>query len=336
MTSEPLDIDDPAGEDFGPPQQGIILAELVPEPPEEEASLPHARPRRVVLPTILFIATCLSTFVAGAQGYFFGLIMALLAGHVPGFAFFEEMMVAGSLYAVPVMIILVCHEAGHFIQARRYGVRCSLPYFIPMPISPLGTFGAVIAMEARMGSRKALFDVGISGPLAGLVPTLIFCVWGLCLSGPVSISEGAGGLRFGDPLILQWLAKLILEPIPAGHDIALNPILFAGWVGLLVTSLNLLPVGQLDGGHILYALLRKNARPVAMVVLVGVTIAVIVGMAIYHYPGWILMLMLLLLIGPNHPPTDDDNVRLGPVRTVLGWLTLGFIFLGLTPMPIIP
>ena len=114
-----------------------------------------------------------------------------------------------------------------------------------------------------------------------------------------------------------------------------NPILFAGWVGLLVTSLNLLPIGQLDGGHILYALLRKHARPVALVVLVGVTIAVIVGLAVYRYPAWILMLILLLLVGPDHPPTDDDNVRLGPVRTVLGWLTLAFIFLGLTPMPII-
>ena len=334
MSSEHLDIDDPAGEEFGSPQYDIGRTGPAPEYPEEEADAPREGTRRVALPAALFVATCLSTLVAGAQIDLLGLIQAMAAGYVPGAAFLVKMLLSGWRYAVPVMIILVCHEAGHFLQARRYGVRSSLPYFIPMPISPLGTFGAVIAMEARMGSRKALFDVGITGPLAGLVPTLIFCVWGLSLSKPIPLSNA--GLHFGDPLIFSWLGRLIVGPIPPGHDIWAHPVAFAGWVGLLVTSLNLLPVGQLDGGHILYALLRKSARPVALVVLVGVTIAVIVGMAIYHYPGWILMLMLLLLIGPNHPPTDDDNVRLGPVRTVLGWLTLGFIFLGLTPMPIIP
>jgi membrane-associated protease RseP (regulator of RpoE activity) len=288
----------------------------------------------VALPVFLFVATCLSTFVAGALGHLLTLLEALQAGRVPDAAFFDEMLATGLLYAVPVMIILVCHEAGHFFQAWRYGVRSSLPYFIPMPISPLGTFGAVIAMDAKMGSRKALFDVGITGPLAGLVPTLVFCVWGLSHSKFVPLSNL--GLHFGDPLIFKLLSRAILGPTPAGYDVWAHPVAFAGWVGLLVTSLNLLPVGQLDGGHILYALLRRRAGLVAMVVLVGVAIAVVVGAAVYRYPGWILMLVLLLLIGPYHPPTEDDHVRLGPVRTVLGWLTLAFIFVGLTPMPIIP
>jgi len=334
MSSDHVGIDDPSGEESGASEAQIAATDRVYDLPSEWDD-PRTRPRRVALPAALFVATCGSTFLAGMQVDPFGLLLAVGTGHVFPLAFWQRIVTDGAVYALAVMTVLVFHEAGHFLQARRYGVRCSLPYFIPMPISPLGTFGAVIAMEPKMGSRKALFDVGISGPLAGLVPTIIFCVWGLHLSGrPIAISDG-GGLRFGDPLILQWLAAWILGPIPPGHDILLNPILFAGWVGLLVTSLNLLPVGQLDGGHVLYALLRKKARPVAVAVLVGVTIAVIVGMAIYHYPGWILMLILLLLVGPGHPPTDDDGMRLGPVRTVLGWLTLAFIFLGLTPMPII-
>lgn len=333
MSSEHLDIDDAAGAELGPTEYEAGYAEPAFDYPDEAGYAPPARRPRVVLPVFLFVATCLSTLLAWAMLSPLPR-HAVESGYVHSLTFLGELLISGWRYAVAVMTILVCHEAGHFLQARRYGVRSSLPYFIPMPISPLGTFGAVIAMDAKMGSRKALFDVGITGPLAGLVPTLICCVWGLSLSHFVPL--GGEGLRFGDPLILRWLAQPILGPTPAGCDIALNPILFAGWVGLLVTSLNLLPVGQLDGGHVLYALLRKRARPVAVVVLIGVTIAVIVGTAVYHYPGWVLMLALLLLIGPNHPPTDDDNVRLGPVRTVLGWLTLAFIFLGLTPMPIIP
>jgi membrane-associated protease RseP (regulator of RpoE activity) len=253
---------------------------------------------------------------------------------LPDGKFLVGMLTAGLSYAVPVMIILASHEAGHFLQARRYGVRSSLPYFIPVPLPPLGTFGAVIAMDSRVRDRKALFDIGISGPLAGLVPTLVFCVWGLHLSHVAPSSEG--GLHFGDPLIFRWLAGMILEPIPDGFDIYVHPIAFAGWVGLLVTSINLLPVGQLDGGHVLYALLRKKARPVASVVLAGAVVAVIGGVIVYQYPGWVLMLAMLLFMGPRHPSTRNDHVALGPVRIVLGWLTLGFIVVGLTPMPIMP
>jgi membrane-associated protease RseP (regulator of RpoE activity) len=337
MSSYPAYPDDLAGEGFQPKQPEIILAQEVADPHEEEASPPRQKQRRVVLPIVLFLATCLTTFLAGTYlgGYLLVLVGAMLHGVLPGPEFFLGMIRSGLSYSAPLMLILACHEAGHFVQAHRYGVRASFPYFIPVPIPPLGTFGAVIAMDSKVRDRRALFDIGISGPLAGLVPTLIFTVWGLYLSHVDVIDHSGQSLRFGDPLIFRFLAQLVLGPIPPGHEVYAHPMAIAGWVGLLVTSLNLLPIGQLDGGHILYALLRNKAHVVASVLLLGVAVGVIWAAFAYGYPGWVLMLFLLLLMGPIHPPTDNDRARLGPVRVLLGWLTLAFIFVGLTPTPII-
>jgi membrane-associated protease RseP (regulator of RpoE activity) len=239
-------------------------------------------------------------------------------------------MLSGLRYAVPVMVILICHEMGHFIQAYRYGVYASFPYFIPMPFSPLGTLGAVIAMEPRMGHRRALFDIGITGPLAGLVPTLIFLVIGLQHStfGLPSQEE----IVYGSPLLFQFFANWILGPTPKGYGIIEDPMAFAGWVGLLVTSLNLIPIGQLDGGHILYAILRRKAHKVATLLLFSALFLVVWQWE--SLGNWSLMLVLLILIGPIHPPTADDDEPLGIGRMILGWLTLAFIVVGFTPMPI--
>ncbi len=293
------------GENAGP-QPEVILAELVPERPMY--GVPVARRRRIGLPVLLFVATCLSTLLVGSAG---------------------SGLAHGLMFALPLMTILICHEAGHFLQARRYGVYASLPYFIPMPISPIGTFGAVIAMQARMGDRKALFDIGITGPLAGLVPTLIFCVVGLHWSQVVTLPKGGGAFLLGEPPIFKLLTHHIFGPLPPGKDILLHPMAFAGWVGLLVTALNLLPIGQLDGGHVLYGLLREKAHQVASMLLLAAAVAVVW----YGLWGWTLMLMLLMLMGPVHPPTANDNVPLGPGRIILGWLTLAFIPIGFTPTP---
>ncbi len=310
MTNYYLDENGEISRSFGPEPE-LIVAELVPEPPPQELPVRRVFRRRVRLPALLFIATCLSTLLAGCLGF--------------GWS-------EGWKYALPLMTILICHEAGHFLQARRYGVYASFPYFIPMPISPLGTFGAVIVMEPRMGHRRALFDIGITGPLAGLVPTLVFCVIGLHLSTIAEVQPGAQ--RYGDPLLLKYLAELKFGPIPEGHDIRLNPILFAGWVGLLITALNLMPIGQLDGGHVLYALLRKRAHHVASFLLLAAVVAVIWQWKELFL--WTPMLFLLALMGPVHPPTANDGVPLGAGRVVLGWLTLAFIPIGFTPWPFIP
>ena len=253
---------------------------------------------RVDIQAFLFVATCASTYWVG-----------------------------GWLYALCLMTILLCHEAGHYIQARRHGVRASLPFFIPMPVQPIGTMGAVILMDPRTGDRKALFDIGITGPLAGLIPTLIFCVVGLSHSAPDF--PQLSNQELGEPPIFTLLSRLLIGPVPEGKEILVGPVAMAGWVGLLITSLNLFPIGQLDGGHILYGLLRRRARPVATAILLA-AIAAVVYFGMYW---WLVMLFLLVLMGPAHPPTTDDRVPLGPFRTVLGWLTLAFLPLGFTPNP---
>ncbi len=321
MSSYPLanstDFDQPH-----PDAVDVVLAEVVPE-----QRIPQSRPRRrkIWLPVGLFAATCVTTLAAGAFGGAEGLLYVLMHG-IEGswLEFLREATVNGLKYALPVMTILFCHEMGHFLQAWRYGVRASLPFFIPMPIGPLGTMGAVIAMDPRQGDRKALFDIGISGPLAGLVPTLIFCVVGLSWSEIVP-----GRDVFGDPILFRAIAEWLKGPIPPGHVIHVHPMAFAGWVGLLITALNLMPIGQLDGGHILYGLLRKKAHVVASLMLFG-AVAAVVGFQLWN---WTLMIFLLFLIGPIHPPTVNDDVPLGFGRYVLGWLTLAFIPIGFTPTP---
>jgi membrane-associated protease RseP (regulator of RpoE activity) len=307
-------------------QPQLVHSELVEQSagaPWEWQEVRPVRPRRKWrLPLLLFVATCLSTLWTGGvnadmgEGWWAGLLMGLR-------------------YALPVMTILVCHEMGHFIQAYRYGVYASLPYFIPLPwpVSPLGTLGAVIAMEPRVGHRRALFDIGITGPLAGLVPTLVFLVIGLQHSKfVVPTEQSLHGMWFGAPLLFQFLAHWILGPAPQGYALDMDLMAFAGWVGLLVTSLNLIPIGQLDGGHILYALLRKKAHKVASLLLFGALFLVIWKWE--SYKSWTLMIFLLLLMGPIHPPTADDEEPLGFGRYILGWLTLAFIVIGFTPTPL--
>lgn len=333
MSSYDLNQNNAMPEEAGPELEAILV-EVVPEPPRQDLPVARIVRRRVWLPVALFLATCLTTLLAGgldaglgtalkssqAHGLALGLVQGLIAG-----------VAAGWKYALPLMTILVCHEAGHFLQARRHGVYSSYPYFIPMPLGFIGTFGAVIAMEPRMGNRRALFDIGITGPLAGLVPTLIFCVVGLHWSEPRMLAEVGGGLPLGEPLLFKILVSHIFGPLPEGTDVVLHPMAFAGWVGLLITALNLTPIGQLDGGHILYALLRTKAHLVASLLLLAAIVAVVLS----GYYAWTLMLFLLILMGPKHPPTANDDIPLGAGRTVLGWLTLAFILIGFTPTPVI-
>jgi len=281
-------------------QREIITAELVQYTP---------RRRRVWLPIGLFFATCLTTSLVGCWEWGF---------------------VGGIKYSAALMTILICHEAGHFLQARRHGVHASFPFFIPLPAPPLGTFGAVIGMEAHRGDRKALFDIGISGPLAGLVPTLIFCVIGLSLSEAITTRLPPDHMDFGAPILFNTLSDWLVEPVANQQRVDWHPMAFAGWVGLLITALNLIPIGQLDGGHVLYALLRRKAHAVATLLLLGALVAV----TICNMSHWLLMVFLLIVMGPNHPPTADDNVPLGLGRTILGWLTLAFVIIGFTPVPI--
>jgi membrane-associated protease RseP (regulator of RpoE activity) len=266
-------------------------------PPQPVASW---QTRRIRLPILLFVATCLSTWVSG-----------------------------GLAFSLALMTTLLAHEMGHYLQTRRHGVPASLPYFIPMPLSPIGTMGAVIVMQPGRGDRRTLFDIAVSGPLAGLVPALVFSIVGLHLSQVVTVHAPHFEMTLGEPILFKALAYLTLGPLKDGQDIALHPVAFAGWVGILITALNLTPIGQLDGGHILYALLLRRAHPIAQLLLVAAMIAVV----IFGYWSWSVMIFLLMLMGPVHPPTANDHMPLGTTRTVLGWVTLLFMPFGFTPVP---
>ena len=183
-------------------------------------------------------------------------------------------------------------------------------------------------MDPRRGDRKAIFDIGISGPLAGLVPTLLFLLVGLQWSPYRPIAQDE--MVFGTPLLVQVITSSIYGPLPAHSCIAYHPIAFAGWVGLLITSINLIPIGQLDGGHILYGMFRRKAHAASMVVLV---LAISASLAL-KLTNWWLMLGLITILGTRHPPTTNDSMPLGRGRYVLGILTLAFLFLGFTPVPI--
>ncbi len=316
-----------------PPGPERVVAELV---AERVASQSCRRPGGLWkhLPLILFVATCLSTFVARIPLLDI-LLYVLSHGSWPAEVTWPAMLgfcYDALTYAVCIMTILICHEMGHYLQTRRYRVPATLPFFIPMPIGPIGTLGAVIGMQPGVGDRRAIFDIGITGPLAGLVPTLIFCVIGLEYAdlGPIAAAEE----QYGNPLLMQLFVWLRFGSLPSGYYVIPNPMIFAAWVGLLITSLNLIPIGQLDGGHILYALLRKRAHHVASFLLMAALVAVVISAVLFHYPVWILMVLLLFVMGPEHPPTANDDVPLGPWRVVLGWLTLAFVLVGFTPMPI--
>ena len=228
------------------------------------------------------------------------------------------------------MLILLCHEMGHYVMARRHRVPASLPYFIPLPFGPFGTLGAVIRMRGPFYSRRALFDIGIAGPLAGLAVAVPVTFFGLRLSGVTSAGRvPPGTLGLGEPILFHWLSRLALGPLPAGSDTLLHPLAFAGWAGFFVTALNLLPIGQLDGGHVAHALVPRRSAGVAWIAFLGLA-----GAAL-RFPGWWTLAILVFLIGIEHPPVASRE-GLGPVRIGLGILALVALVLTFTPQPFGP
>ncbi len=263
----------------------------------------HEPPRlRWRLSLVLFLATCVSTFLIG-----------------------------GPFYALGIMTILSAHEMGHYLQARRYRVPASLPYFIPIPLPPLGTMGAIIAMRSRTADSRALFDLAITGPLAGLVPAITLSAIGLKLSAVESLEATAqeGFLTLGEPVVFKLLSYLILGPLDESTTVVLHPIAFAGWVGIFITALNLLPIGQLDGGHILYTILPKKAHAISTVFYYAAIVAIVAG-GLWH---WSLLIVILYFLGVRHPPVAEGSLPLDRRRIALGWVTLLFVFLGFTPTP---
>ena len=245
-----------------------------------------------------------------------------------GFEQWDDVL-SGLMYAVPLMTILFCHEMGHYLQSVRHRVPASFPYFIPLPLPPLGTMGAVILQGRGVATRRQMFDIAVAGPIAGLVVTIPVLVLGIYTTEYMSLPPG-NRLEFGEPLLVQWLNYWIHGPGVAGKTLVMNGLRQAGWVGVFITAMNLLPVGQLDGGHILYTLIGRKAHAVAFLVIAA-GVAMMYMQKTYTFS---LLLILLMVTGLRHPPTANDSEPLGKGRTMLGWLTLSFLLIGFTPTPI--
>ncbi len=244
----------------------------------------------------------------------------------------STLLVGGGVYCLSIMSILLAHEMGHYLACRRHRVNATLPYFIPFPfpmLNPFGTLGAVIRMDARMPNRRALFDVAVAGPLGGLAIALPIMFFGLQDSQLVPKAEvGASALYLGESLLFKLIARLAVPGLGPDMDIMLGPMAFAGWAGLFVTSLNLLPIGQLDGGHVLYALFGQRAQRAYLFVLIGFG-----AVTVFLYPGWALLLVLLVVFGFRHPVPLDPYLPLDSRRKVVGYAMLAIFLVSFTPVP---
>ena len=277
------------------PGQPILVSPEAPHIPRPSYAFPQYVPRpRLWLHALLFILTILTT-----------------------------RWTAGPIFSAGLLSILTAHEFGHYFTARRYGVPVTLPYFIPFPGSIFGTLGAVIRMSPRIPSRRALFDIAAAGPLAGMVLALPITYLGIARSEIVAKSAiPAHSITLGEPLLFKGLGWMVHGVLPKNVDLMLHPLAFAGWAGMFVTALNLLPIGQLDGGHVTHALFGNRSRLLAGAMFLGLGLYCIVTRNV----TWIPLLLLLLIFGVQHPPVMDDGNPLGGTRRGLG-LLLAILFL---------
>ncbi len=229
-------------------------------------------------------------------------------------------------FVVSLIAILLFHEFGHYFAGRRRGVNMSLPYFIPAP-NIVGTFGAIIKSKSPFLNRRDLIEVGAMGPIAGFVVAILVLMYGL-QSSPMVQGSMEGAIILGDSLLLKFLSWLIIGPLPAGYDYSLSPAAWAGWVGLLVTMLNLLPIGQLDGGHIIYGLAGRFQHKVAKVFLIFMAI---LG---FNWYGWWFFGVMAFIFGINHPRTLDDEAKLPLHAKIMGYAAIAIFVLSFMPVPI--
>jgi membrane-associated protease RseP (regulator of RpoE activity) len=298
-------------------------------------SPPPRRRDRVWLHVLLLALTVVTTTLVGASHYFgFNQGFNSEAVVLPDFrdpAFY----LAGLWYSATILAILGCHEMGHYVACRYYGVDASLPYFLPAPLPLTGTLGAFIKIRARIPSRVALFDIGLSGPIAGFIVAVPALFIGLGLSAIERVPEDFSGVELGEPLLFRAAAWLVWGDVADGMSINMHPMAFAAWFGLLATALNLFPIGQLDGGHVAYSVLGRRSSFITLaMILVAVALTALVSMS---WLVWtILMVVMLFAIGPHHPPTLDDTAPLGTARLVLAVVGLVMLIVCFTPAPIEP
>ncbi len=292
---------------------------------------PEPRPRqRYWLHILLLLLTLLTTTVAGV-----GLMSAFAQNRsVTGDDLFvyeqvwanPALLLSGLPFSVTLLVILMAHEMGHFLAARYYGVNATLPFFLPAP-TLIGTFGAFIKIRDRIRTKKVMFDVGIAGPLAGFAMLLLPLLTGVSLSKIIPGVASHGDLIFGTPWLLRLFEMAQYPGVPVS-DISLHPMARAAWVGLLATALNLLPIGQLDGGHILYTFIGERSK-----LLSRIFVVLLIPMGIFFARSWLFWAVLLFFFGLRHPVIQDSQ-PMGKARTWLAILALAILVLSFTIAPV--
>jgi membrane-associated protease RseP (regulator of RpoE activity) len=291
----------------------------------------------------LFLLTIVSTTIAGGCHYIsfttdFASVRDLPDGGQQLFAGLfsrPSFYLHGLWYSLTVLAILGCHEMGHYVACLRYGVNVSLPYFLPAPLPLTGTLGAFIRIRSRIPTKVALFDIGVAGPIAGFLVAVPALFIGLSLSRLDKLPEDPSDLmELGEPLLFRLASWLVWGPVPDGYSINMHPMAFAAWFGLLATALNLFPIGQLDGGHVSYAVLGRRST---IVTLVMVAVAIGLTFVSSSWIAWtVLLIVMLVTIGPRHPRTLDEEIPLDRGRLILAAIAMVMLIVCFTPAPIEP
>lgn len=308
------------------------VREEAPALPPEFVWLPRPKFRdRTWVHVLLLLVTVVTTTLVGAAHYEsfasdFGAVRVALD--------FPQLAVRGLWYSGTILAILGCHELGHYFACRYYDVDASLPFFLPAPLPLTGTLGAFIRIREPIPSKRMLFDIGIAGPIAGFVVAVPALFLGLWLSRVVVFPPGLDGLSLGEPLLFRLASWLMWGVTPEGFTVNMHPVAFAAWFGMLATALNLFPIGQLDGGHISYAVLGRRSSQVTLAML---GCAVVLTWFSASWLVWtVLMAVMLFTFGRHHPRTFDEDVPLDSRRKWLALFAVVMFVLCFTPAPIEP
>jgi membrane-associated protease RseP (regulator of RpoE activity) len=281
---------------------------------------------------LLFVLTLATTTLSGACHYE-AFISDFGAREIP-VRLDSAFLLRGLWYSLTLLAILGAHEMGHYVMCRRHQVDATLPFFLPAPLPLTGTIGAFIKIREAFPSKPVLFDIGVAGPIAGFVVLVPALFIGLGLSNVAPLPADFVGFSLGEPLLFQWATELVWGPIPDGASLNMHPMVFAAWFGLFATALNLLPFGQLDGGHIAYAALGRWASGVSVA-----TVAVAIALT-YQSASWIvvtvMMVLMLLVFGPRHPHVLDEYTPLTPGRRLIALAAAVIFVICFTPAPIEP
>jgi len=286
-------------------------------PEGTEAPHPKTSGSSIHINIILFILTLLTTTWAGAY---------------KGTTLWEFFL-SGLPYSLTLMAMLLSHEFGHYFAARKFGVESTLPYFIPLPVPKeifsFGTMGAVIKIKSLIPERRALLYIGSMGPIAGFIVSLAAIIYGVYVSEIKSYpaEQMRSFLQLGDPLMMKLVVMAVHGDIPAGHEIFLSPYALAGWAGCLITSINLIPIGQLDGGHVMYALLGRKQLYVGWTAFAGL------GVATYFFYGWALWIIIILFFLMVAHPYVPDGQKLTLTEKIMGWSCMVIFILTFMPVP---